>query len=89
MIDVLQRAIEELPDIAIDLAYLTGAAINELVNGLGPCIQDGDNGDQADRDKSDRDEREHELVFYFHRDDHRARRRFAISVCFGPMVIKL
>ncbi|WP_225933074.1 MULTISPECIES: hypothetical protein [Pseudomonas] len=89
MIDVLQGAVEELPDIAIDLTYFAGAAINKLIDRLSPRVHDGDNCNQANRDKGDRDERENELVFYFHRDDHWAKRRFDITDCLGPRVIKL
>ncbi|VVO44494.1 hypothetical protein PS720_06357 [Pseudomonas fluorescens] len=92
LIDVLQCAVEELPDIAIDLADFTGAAIDELIHGLGARVHDRDHRHQAYRDKSDRDECQYQLIFYFHRDDHQRRgrpnRRFQ-SIKYGDSLFLL
>ncbi len=65
LIDVLLRAVEKLPDITVDLAYFTGAAIDELIGRLGPDIHHGYHGDQAHRDEGHQHKGQDELVFDF------------------------
>ncbi|WP_224770892.1 hypothetical protein [Pseudomonas sp. FEN] len=74
MIDILLRAVEKLPNIAVDLAYFTGAAINKLIDRLSPYIQHRDHRHQTHRNEGNRHKGKDELVFYFHDDDHHPRK---------------
>ncbi|MOA66214.1 hypothetical protein D3C78_1928910 [compost metagenome] len=70
MIDVLQRTIEELAHVAVDLADFPGAAIEELVDRLAADVQHRDPADQGDRDEGHQYEGQDQFVFYFHGDAH-------------------
>ncbi|WP_256350531.1 hypothetical protein [Pseudomonas gingeri] len=74
MIDILLRSIEKLPDIAVDLAYFTGAAVDKLIDGLSPYIQHRYHCHKAHRDKGDQYKGKDKLVFYFHYDNHHPRK---------------
>nr|WP_245220846.1 hypothetical protein [Pseudomonas batumici] len=74
MIDILLRAVEKLPDVAVDLAYFTGAAIDKLIDCLGPYIQHRYHCHQAYRDERDQYKGKDKLVFNFHCDNHHPRK---------------
>ncbi|MFZ4964672.1 hypothetical protein [Pseudomonas gingeri] len=74
MIDVLLSAIEKLSNVAVDLAYFAGTAIDELIDRLSSYIQHRYRCHKAYRDEGDQDKGQDKLVFYFHCSDRHSKK---------------